>query len=109
MGKLSLKDLQAYVDGAVTALGERVDTCCADVNLQQATIEPDDFSDIRFRSEAVKEATLRVKVIFPEGAEVNGDYVDEVLKVASFLVGEPYANTNVTNYNDNYYYGSPAA
>ncbi len=109
MGKLSLKDLQAYVDGAVTALGERVDACCADVNFQQATIEPDDFSDIRFRSEAVKEATLRVKVIFPEGAEVNGDYVDEVLKVASFLVGEPYANTNVTNYNDNYYYGSPAA
>jgi hypothetical protein len=108
MGKPTLTDLQAYVDGIRDQLTADVSTLSGDVATLKA-VEPqsDSFEDIRYRSEAVKEATVRLNVIAGPFQELSS-YVDEVLKVAGFLLGEN-STAPVTIYNDHYHYNDTAA
>jgi len=63
------------------------------------TPNADDYSDINLRVHAVKEATVRVRVIMPYETPL---FVDEVLRVAAFLLGEQIAGeTNI--YNEHYH------
>lgn len=115
MAKLSLKDVaeraeEHYVANAreIDHLHDRVAAVYADLNLVEqrlsAAPEQDDLSDLRLRSEAVREATVRVKAIYPADVQINSDLVDEVIKVAAFLLGEPNGNAPVNNYIDQYHY-----
>ena len=114
MGKPTLTDLQAYVDGLTSSLDGRLQEVEGTLRAAMTPgpgVEPDNFEDIRYRAEAVKEATLRTKVIFDKakiieaGAiyEVSPAFVDEVLKIAGFLLSEN-STAPVTIYNDHYHY-----
>lgn len=107
----------------VESLSNTLDAFIAEVNdrfaqvhdgLARALENDDVISDreiMALRVEAVKEATIRLRVI---GDSVSfGDdapaYVDEVLKVASFLLAEQATAAVVNNYNDHYHYDVTAA
>lgn len=90
--KLNLTTLKQYVDGEIESLHGKVDS------LVNAYPSEEDVSDIRLRSEAVKEATIRSRVI---GDYTDPMFVDNVLKIAAFLMGENFS-APVYNFVDQY-------
>lgn len=91
--KLTLQSLRDYVDGKVNELGERVD------GLAVTPAVDETFSDIYYRAEAVREATVKVRAIMEFEDE---RILDSVLKVAAFLLGETPGEKTII-YNDHYH------
>lgn len=97
--KLTLQSLQDYVDGRVAELGGRLDALEAPKVALATEDTVDEFSDIAYRAEAVREATVKVRAIMDFEDE---RFLDSTLKVAAFLLGEtPGAQTII--YNDHYH------
>ena len=106
--KPTIADLQAYVDGEISSLDSRLQEVEDSLRAAQTPGPGSDDSsddDILYRSKAIREATVRLNVIAGPFQEL-GPYVDEVLKIAGFILGEN--NTApVTIYNDHYHYDTP--
>lgn len=86
-------------------------------SIVEEIVVEEEVSDIRYRAEAVKEATKLFKIatsvksaddsltaVRLNGMTTASQLVDEILKVASFLLGESNSGAPVTNYVDQYHY-----
>ena len=88
-------------DQIITTYMDETNTRLDAIDERLAGLDEEEFDDLAYRAEAVKLATLRVAVIIDR--ETPG-FVDDVLKVASFLLNEAAPTANVVNYVDQYHY-----
>lgn len=68
-------------------------------NLSQDDESTPDYEDIAYRAEAVREATSRFLLI--NNGEIDGTSLDDVLKIAAFLLGE--SGGQPVEYHDHYH------
>lgn len=105
--KLTMQLLADRQVEAIQYLDGRVDAVYADLMESEKRLtnmladQSEEFADLRIRAEAVKAANNELKWIY--GTD-HPEYLTAVLRVASFLVGDPDLSGTVNNYHEHYHY-----